>query len=118
METGLGIETQRTVLVSTPTFAPAPGVRSYVMSLLALYLLAIRFSEVLGRITMDEAQDLRKELEASANAIEQAISHLDTALCELAREWAALDNFEILCSGPSKGSAAYGAAKLIEAAGS
>src|SRR5258708_4444990 len=72
----------------------------------------------MGRITMDQAQEMRKELEASASAIEQSTTHLDTGLCELAQDWAALDNFEVLGSGPSKGSAAYGAAKLIEAAGS
>jgi glutamine---fructose-6-phosphate transaminase (isomerizing) len=114
----LGSEAQRSVLLSIPAFAPSPGVRSYVMSLLALYLLAIRFGELRGRMTMDEAQALRQELEASANACVQTIEQLDSAICQLAKDWSGFDNFEFLGSGPAKGSAAYGAAKLLEAAGS
>ena len=67
---------------------------------------------------MDEALALRQELEASASAVEQIIAQFDTALGKLAKDWAGLDNFEFLGSGPGKGSAAYGAAKLLEAAGS
>jgi glucosamine--fructose-6-phosphate aminotransferase (isomerizing) len=117
-ESRLGSEAQRAVLLPNPSFLPSPGVRSYVLTLLALYLLAIRFGELRGRMTMDEAQALRQELEASASAIEQTVEQFDKALRKLVKDWAALDNFEFLGSGPGKGSAAYGAAKLLEAAGS
>src|ERR687894_3063069 len=38
---------------AVPDFAPAPGIRSYRVSLLMLYLLAIRLAEVNGRLTQD-----------------------------------------------------------------
>ena len=41
---------------TAPDFGPAPGVRSYRMSLLALYLLAIRFGEVKDLYSQDEGQ--------------------------------------------------------------
>ena len=66
-----------------PPFASAPGVRSYTMSLLALQLLAIRMAEVRGRITMDVAFELRRELASSAEIIEQAFGTVD----ETAGNW-------------------------------
>ncbi len=117
-ESRLRSEARRTVLLPNPPFPPSPGIRSYILSLLGLYLLAIRFAELRGRATMDEAQALRQELEVSASAIEQTVEQFDTALRSQAKDWAALDNFELLGSGPGKSSAAYGAAKLLEAAGS
>jgi len=117
-ESRLAQAARKFILIPNPPFNSAPGVRSYVMSLLALYMLAIRFAELKGRMTMDQAHERRKELEASADAIARTIEQLDSAICNLAEEWAALNNFEVLGSGPATGSAAYGAAKLLEAAGS
>jgi glucosamine--fructose-6-phosphate aminotransferase (isomerizing) len=52
-----------------PDFAPAPGVRSYRISLMALYLLAIRIAEVRGRMTLDLASAVRPKLKCTADAI-------------------------------------------------
>lgn len=113
----LGMAASRTVEVTIPSFASAPGVRSYYGSLLALYLFAIRMAEVRGKVTADEALDLRHELEAAADAIEAVTEQLDAPLKVLAQEWASLPAFELLGSGPDRATAAYGAAKLLEAVG-
>ncbi len=57
---------------SVPDFAPAPGIRSYRVSLLMLYLLAIRLAEVKGRLTQDQANEQRQRaLKNPVNRIKQ-----------------------------------------------
>lgn len=113
----LATAASRAVEITIPPFASAPGVRSYYGSLLALYLFAIRIAEVRGKVTADEAMALRRELEAAAGAVEAVTAQLDAPLKALAQEWAALPAFELLGSGPDRATAAYGAAKLLEAVG-
>ena len=103
--------------VPAPAFPPGPGVRSYVMSLLGLFHLAIRLGEVRGRYTMDEAGDLRRRLEAVADAIESTLDDACAAATRIAEDWAARGILEFLGSGPGRASAGYGAAKVLEAAG-
>jgi glucosamine--fructose-6-phosphate aminotransferase (isomerizing) len=100
-----------------PEFAPAPGVRSYRMSLLALYLLAIRLAEVRGRMTQDEAGALREQLKGTADAIEATIRATSERIRALAEATAAQPNFVFVGDGPNYATALFGAAKLIEAAG-
>lgn len=107
-----------TVLATTaPPFAPAPGVRSYAMSLLGLYHLAIRIGEVRGRYPMDEAGRLRRQLAGLADIIEAGLAETAKAALALAGRWAAHPGLDLLGSGPGRASADYGAAKLLEAAG-
>jgi glucosamine--fructose-6-phosphate aminotransferase (isomerizing) len=96
---------------------PAPGARTYVASLLALYLLVIRIAEVLMRITMDEANALRRELAAAGAAMDGMGEACAGQLEDLAGRWRDARAFDMLGSGPCLASAAYGAAKLVEAAG-
>ena len=105
------------LLAAAPPFAPAPGVRSYAMSLLGLYHLAIRIGEVRGRYTMDEAGALRRQLAGLADAIEAGLDAAATAAGALAERWAEHSGTDLLGSGPGRASADYGAAKLLEAAG-
>src|SRR5947207_1452729 len=67
-----------------PDFAPAPGVRSYCISLLALYLLAIRLAEVRGRMTQDQASALRQQLKGAANTIEATVQSIGAKVRKLA----------------------------------
>jgi glucosamine--fructose-6-phosphate aminotransferase (isomerizing) len=117
LESRLAAQADRVIEVDIPPFTPAPGVRSYIISLVALYLMAIRLGEVRGTHTADEAMTLRHELETMADAIETMVDTLYEPLRELADDWSALTNFELLGSGPDRGTAAYGAAKLLEAVG-
>jgi glucosamine--fructose-6-phosphate aminotransferase (isomerizing) len=100
-----------------PSFAFAPGVRSYRISLLALYLLAIRLAEVAGRLSQDEANALREELKGVADAIEATIEANNQRIRELAEAVADQRDFVFVGDGPNYATALFSAAKLIEAAG-
>ena len=100
-----------------PDFAPAPGVRSYRMSLLALYLLAIRIAEIRTILSQDQANELRRQLKACSDAIEQTIGATSKPARALATEVAGNRDFVFVGDGPNYATALFSAAKLIEAAG-
>jgi glucosamine--fructose-6-phosphate aminotransferase (isomerizing) len=100
-----------------PDFAPAPGVRSYRISLLALYLLAIRLAEVRGRMTQDQASALRQQLKGTADAIEATVQLIGAQVRKLAESVADQTQFVFTGDGPNYASALFSAAKVIEAAG-
>ncbi len=102
---------------SIPDFPFAPGVRSYRISLLALYLLAIRLGEVQDRYSQDKARALRAELKATADTIEATIEAIDEKTLALARAVAEEKNYVFVGDGPNFATALFGAAKVIEAAG-
>jgi len=102
---------------SVPDFAPAPGIRSYRVSLLMLYLLAIRLAEVNGRLTQDQAGQMREQLKSTADAIEATIQATAERTRELAEAVAEQSNFVFVGDGPNYATALFSAAKVIEAAG-
>jgi glutamine---fructose-6-phosphate transaminase (isomerizing) len=100
-----------------PDFAPAPGVRSYRVSLLALYLLAIRLAEVRGRMTQDQASAVRQQLKSTADSIEATVQAIRAPVRALAEAVAGQTQFVFTGDGPNYATALFGAAKVIEAAG-
>ena len=100
-----------------PEYPFAPGVRNYRMSLLALYLLAIRLGEVQDRYSQGEAKVLRNKLLQTADAIEATIEAINDKTLELAKAVADEKSFVFIGDGPNFGTALFGAAKTIEAAG-
>lgn len=100
-----------------PEYPFAPGVRNYRMSLLALYLLAIRLGEVQGRYSHEEAARLRQALRGTAEAIEATIERVAGETQQLAKALAGEKSFIYVGDGPNLASALFGAAKVIEAAG-
>ena len=102
---------------TVPDFAPAPGIRSYRVSLLMLYLLAIRLAEVNGRLTQDQAGQMREQLKSTADAIETTIQAVAERTRELALAVAEQTNFVFVGDGPNYATALFSAAKVIEAAG-
>ncbi len=100
-----------------PDFAPAPGVRSYRVSLLALYLLAIRLAEVRGRMTQDQASAVRQQLKSTADTIEATLRAIRAPVRALAEAVAGQTQFVFTGDGPNYATAMFGAAKVIEAAG-
>jgi len=95
----------------------SPGVRSYRVSLMALYLVAIRFAEIYERLTQDEANAMRNELKNTADAIEATIDAINDRCREVAEAVANHNNFVFTGDGPNYPTALFGAAKVIEAAG-
>lgn len=102
---------------SIPEFPFAPGVRSYRMSLLALYLLAIRLGEVQDRYSQQEANALRQELRETADAIEATLEAVNETARALAEAVAEENSYVFVGDGPNFGTALFGAAKVIEATG-
>ena len=113
----LGRNASRILPLSVPPFESAPGTRSYLVSLLSLLLLAIRFGEVRGRYTMDQAMDYRNDLLKQAEALEQALPAMDEQLRKLSAEWKDLEAFDFIGAGPDYAAAWFGQAKIYEACG-
>jgi glucosamine 6-phosphate synthetase-like amidotransferase/phosphosugar isomerase protein len=113
----LAAEAARTIDTSVGVRVAGPGLASYVVSLLGLVHLAIRCGEVRGRYTMDHARRLRDELRNTADAVATTIESGADEVGELAGAWQDFDVIEFLGSGPARASAAFGAAKVLEAVG-
>ncbi|MFD0714519.1 SIS domain-containing protein [Paenibacillus sp. GCM10027626] len=113
----LGISSQKVLDVDIPAFEPAPGVRSYMVSVLALLLLAIRFGEVRGCYTMDQAMSYRNDITAQADALESMLPEIDASIAELSSKWAHMEAFDFTGAGFDYAAAWYGHAKMFEAAG-
>lgn len=113
----LGEASKVTVNVAAPEFESAPGMRSYIMAVLTLNLFAIRFAEVRGKITMDQAQAMRGEIANLGDVVEQLIASADAPLKELTQSFKDVQGVEFLGSGPSRATAAFASAKILEAVG-
>lgn len=103
--------------VSDDSGPPPPGVRSYALNLLGLFLLSIHLGEMRGRLTPAQAATPRRELQALADAAAQTIDACDSAALALARDWSDAQEFVFLGGGPNLGTAMFSAAKVLEASG-
>jgi len=94
-----------------------PEVRSFVLLLTALYLLAIHIGRSRQVISAAEAGKLERDLQKTADIIEKHIFadiEKDEAFARLCLE----NNFaELIGAGSGAGAAKFGVAKIIEAAG-
>jgi len=116
-ESPLASVAEKVLACVVPDFAPAPGVRSYRVSLLALYLLAIRIAEIHGRLTQDQANAMRRQLKGTADSIAATIAAIKDPVRKLADMAAKHHNFVFVADGPNYATALFSAAKLMEAAG-
>ena len=107
----------RLLLMATPPFDFAPGVRSYIATLLMLYLAAARLGEVRGKLTPFQAADVRQEIAATADAIGRTIAQCDEPARKLAEDWKDAGEFVFIGGGPNFGTALFSAAKILEASG-
>ena len=108
---------EKVLALPTESYGRSPGVRTYRMSLLGLYLLAIHLGEVRAHHTQEKANLLRQELLQSASAIEETIAASAQMALRAAADIANESNFVFVGSGPNYGTALFGAAKVVEAAG-
>ena len=107
----------RTITVELPQRERSPGIRTYQASLVGMLLGAIQLGELQGRYAQEEAERLRRELVDLADAVDATTNAIQTGCREAADMITASPVVVMLGSGPSYGTALYGAAKLIEAAG-
>lgn len=113
----LGQAAERVLDIAIPASTNAPGTRSYMASLLALYAIGIRMSEVLQTLTMDEGNALRQEIISLADPIASAAVTVAEPLLALTKAWRDFRMVDVLGSGPTLATAGYAAAKLVEAVG-
>ncbi|OQB26973.1 MAG: Glutamine--fructose-6-phosphate aminotransferase (isomerizing) [Chloroflexi bacterium ADurb.Bin180] len=105
------------VVPAMATPAPSPGVRSYMASLAALYLLAVRLGEARGFLTPQSAASARDELRSLPRLQAEAIrTGTDRASAWLAAT-EEIHEFVFLGAGPAYGVALFGAAKMLEGSG-
>jgi glutamine---fructose-6-phosphate transaminase (isomerizing) len=94
-----------------------PGVRSYRMTLIVHYLLALHFAVLTGRLSQEDADALRAHLLVTADAIEHTLEKSAAAVRSLVDILAGHDYFLFVGHGPHRATAEFSAAKVIEAAG-
>jgi glucosamine--fructose-6-phosphate aminotransferase (isomerizing) len=97
--------------------APTPGVRSYVASLLMLYLTAVRIGSSRHVVSSGAAEAVRRELQDIGGAAQATIECIEPRLEQLAARWSDALEYVFLGGGPNYGSALFCAAKLLEASG-
>ncbi len=114
----LGQACTRRLKLDIPAFESSPGVRSYMVNVLALLLLAVRFGEVRAACTMDAAAAVRSDMLAQAEALREMLPAMDDKLLPLATEWSRLSMFDFIGGGFDYATAFYGQAKMFEAPGS
>lgn len=113
----LGKSASRVLDLEIPKQEGGPGVRSYLVSVLALLLLAIRFGEVRGRFTMDQANDYRHDLLKQADELEKLLPQMDETIYQVADNWKEMEALDFVGAGTDYASAWYGHAKTFEATG-
>jgi glucosamine--fructose-6-phosphate aminotransferase (isomerizing) len=96
---------------------PTPGVRSFVASILILYLAAVRMGELRGRLAGDATDAARCELLGLAEAVEATVECNASAAKDLAARWTDAEEYVFLGGGPNYGTALFCAAKVLEASG-
>lgn len=107
----------RSVVVELPHKERSPGIRTYQASLVGMLFVAMQLGERQGRYAQEETDRLRQELIALADVVDATTNAIQAGCREVAELIAASPIVVMLGSGPSYGTALYGAAKLVEAAG-
>ena len=103
--------------LNIPQLPPAPGVTTYLVSILSLLLMAIRIGEVRGKITMDEANELRGEILTQADTFSKSLEKIDDKALSIANKVKDNEAWDFVASGSDYASAWYGMAKVMEATG-
>lgn len=113
----LGQNCDKILKLDIPSFESAPGTRSYMVSVMALLLLAIRFGEVRLKYTMDTAMDMRYDIRNQGDLLEKMLPEMDEACEKLAEEWKDIPCFDFVGSGFDYATAWFGYCKVLEATG-
>lgn len=117
LESDLGEYSDKVLELDIPDFESAPGTRSYVVSLIALLLLAIRFGEVRGNYTMDQAMDYRYDIKNQGENLKDVLDVMNEKAVEVSKKWSEFPYFEFIGAGTDYASAWFGHAKFLEANG-
>ena len=103
---------RRRVLMNVPTLGFSPGTSTYVAMLTALLVLAAELARVRGRTA--QAAALNGELSRAASLAAETLDRSEEPAAAAATAVAEAPVTTFLGAGPSRASAAFGAAKLFE----
>ncbi len=95
----------------------APNLRSYHVSLLALYAVGLHVGVIKGRLTQAQADQQRREINAAADVMEATVADNKPKTAALADALKDEDVFHYLGHGPNTSSAMFSAAKIVECVG-
>lgn len=116
-ESLLAKSSDKILKLDIPSFESAPGVRSYMVSTLALLLLSIRIGEVRGKYTMDQAMDYRYDIGNQADELAKFLPEMDDKIEKIAEEWKDFSAYDFIGGGFDYAAAWFGQAKILEATG-
>jgi glucosamine--fructose-6-phosphate aminotransferase (isomerizing) len=108
---------QKTLPLNIPPFESGNGIRSYLVAMLSLALVAIRLGEVRGRYTMSAAAGFRGEICSWAKEVEKQLGQLDEQMMAIARRQKDKAMYNFVGAGPDFAAAWFGHAKIVEATG-
>lgn len=113
----LAQNSDKVLKLDIPPFESAPGTRSYMVSVLALLLLAVRIGEVRGMYTMDQAMDYRYDMKNQGDLLEALLPQMAETCAKMAEEWKDFPCFDFVGAGFDYAAAWFGQAKMLEATG-
>lgn len=96
---------------------PVPGVRSYAVAQLSLYLFAVHLAHEKHLLSSSRMDELIDTLADSGRRLARALDTNRDALQAFGRLCALEQRVEFLAAGPCRGSADFGMAKTLEASG-
>lgn len=117
MDAPLAQDSDKVLKLDIPPFESAPGTRSYMVSVMAVLLLAVRIGEVRGRYTMDQAMDYRRDMRNQGDQLKALLPQMAEQCAKLSWEWKEFSSFDFVGAGFDYGASWFGQAKMLEAAG-
>lgn len=117
MTSPLAQHSDKILELEIPEFESAPGVRSYMVSVMALLLLAIRFGEIRGSYTMDEAMDYRFDIREQGQRLKKLLPQMEATCEKVAEVWKDFPYYDFVGAGFDYAAAWFGQAKILEATG-
>lgn len=116
-ESPLAKAAEKVIVPTIPRFEQSPGVRTYAVLQMILYLLAIRMGEVRLKYTMDEANTYRHQLLQLPKDFLTNTDEVCNMAIAVANEFQDATNAEMIGCGSDYGTAWYGHEKMYEAVG-
>lgn len=113
----LGRNSDKILKLDIPSFEGAPGTRSYLVSVMSLLLLAIRFGEVRLNYTMDQAMAYREDMKKQGQALRELLPQMEETCAQVAEEWKDFSCYDFIGAGFDYATAWFGHAKILEATG-
>lgn len=110
-------EADTAIAVPIDAMGRSPGIRSYTVQLLSLFLCAIELGERRAVLSAEAAAAWRQQLRDVASCIEATIEANDAAIKQLAETLREQENWVFVGAGPGYATALFSAAKLVESCG-